>query len=156
MTHSRLDDPDLLPLRKSVTVPVSKSEAFTRFTADIAKWWPLSSHSVGGDDATGVVIEPRVGGSVYERQGDITHPWGAVLAWNPPHSFRMTWHPGRSPETAQEVEVRFIDAGSGTRIELVQTGWEKLGDAAPRTRMGYESGWNAVLAKLERWIRNGA
>jgi uncharacterized protein YndB with AHSA1/START domain len=57
----------------------------------------------------------------------------------------MTWHAGRGPETAQQLEIRFVAEDNGTRVELEQTGWEVLGDEAERTRANYASGWTEVL-----------
>jgi hypothetical protein len=47
--------------------------------------------------------------------------------------------------TAQEVEVRFTPAGSGTRVELEHRGWEKAGDRAMWLHERYAEGWPSVL-----------
>lgn len=57
----------------------------------------------------------------------------------------FSWHPGRTSDTAQRVEVTFEADGEHTRVTLVHTGWETLGDAAAETRDGYGSGWVPVL-----------
>jgi len=57
----------------------------------------------------------------------------------------FTWHPGREPDTAQDVEVRFIPLGQGTRLELTHTGWERLGEDAKKARRSYPLGWTYVL-----------
>jgi uncharacterized protein YndB with AHSA1/START domain len=129
-----------------VTVAWSREKAFRRFTAEIAKWWPMRTHSVGEDRTRDVVFEGRVGGRFYEvDEGGDTHTWGTVLAWDPPSLVRFTFHAGIEPEKAQEVEVRFVDAGTGTRLELTSTGWEKLGPMAKRARKGYDLGWAHIL-----------
>ena len=48
------------PVRKVVTVKASPERAFRRFTAEIARWWPLPSHSVGQTNAESVVMEAHV------------------------------------------------------------------------------------------------
>jgi uncharacterized protein YndB with AHSA1/START domain len=135
----------LPPVRKSLHVPWTPEASFTRFTADIAAWWPLRSHSVGGDRAETVVFEPRTGG-IYERiRGGEESTWGTVTAWEPPIRVAFTWHPGRPPASAQRVEVRFTPEGTGTRLELVHEGWETFGTMAARVRRGYGVGWAYVL-----------
>jgi hypothetical protein len=57
----------------------------------------------------------------------------------------FSWHPGRDPDTAQEVEVRFEPAEGGTRVELIHRGWEVLGPEAEQLREDYEGGWERVL-----------
>jgi hypothetical protein len=57
----------------------------------------------------------------------------------------FTWHPSRDAGTAQDVEVRFLPEGTGTRLELTSSGWERWGKNASRARRGYDVGWGYVL-----------
>lgn len=140
------------PLVKSVLVPWAPERAFTRFTAEMASWWPLRTHSVTGGRSVRCGIEPRVGGVVFEEAADGTrHVWGTVTAWEPPGRVAFTWHPARTPDTAQQVEVTFAPEGGGTRLVLTHTGWETLGRDAKKARRAYPLGWTYVLnCYLER------
>ena len=60
----------------------------------------------------------------------------------------MTWHPGRNPDAAQELEVRFVVEPDGTRVELEHRGWQQLGSEAKDARERYDSGWTLVLARF--------
>jgi hypothetical protein len=145
MMKTTARDP-LPPVRKSILVPWTPEASFRRFTAEIAAWWPLRSHSVGGDRAESVVFEDRVGGRIYERiRGGEESTWGTVTGWEPPGCVAFTWHPGHPPERAQQIEVRFTPEGTGTRLELVHEGWERFGAMAARVRRGYGVGWAYVL-----------
>jgi hypothetical protein len=87
-----------------------------------------------------------VGGQIRESiQGGDQAIWGTVLEWNPPGQVAFTWHPGKPASTAQRVELRFIQQGSGTRVELVHSGWEALGPLAKAAHRGYPLGWMYVL-----------
>jgi uncharacterized protein YndB with AHSA1/START domain len=124
----------------------SQQAAFRRFTAEISKWWPMRTHSVGEDRTRSVVFEDHVGGRIYEvDEGGETHTWGTILTWEPPTRLRFTWHPGQDPDLAQEIEVVFVAVGEGTRLELTHRGWEKLGKRARFARRGYNLGWAHVL-----------
>ena len=93
-----------------------------------------------------IVFEGRVGGRIVERARDGTEcVWGTVTAWEPPRRVAFTWHPGQAPETAQDVEVRFEAEGELTRVQLVHTGFERLGSEAKKARRGYPIGWAYVL-----------
>lgn len=139
----------LRPLRKSVTVRWSPEAAFRRFTDEIATWWPLRTHSVGGESTENVIFERRVGGRIYEvMRGGRTAVWGTVLEFDPPRHVAFSWHPGREPRTAQTVEVNFAAAGEGTLVELVHTGWENLGEEAREMRERYDGGWTFVLERF--------
>jgi uncharacterized protein YndB with AHSA1/START domain len=145
-TPSPRPTPPLSPLVKVVHVRATPEAAFRRFTAEMASWWPLASHSVGESEAETVVFEGRVGGRIVERmRAGRECVWGSVTAWDPPRRVAFTWHPGREPESAQDVEVRFAASGERTRVELVHTGFERLGHEARRARRGYPIGWTYVL-----------
>jgi uncharacterized protein YndB with AHSA1/START domain len=134
------------PLKQSIVVKRSPAEAFDIFTARFGAWWPYQQFSVHQADTRTCVFEPRLGGDVYEvAQAGTRVPWGKVIAWEPPHRFVMTWHPGRGVETSQEVELRFIAVADGTRVELEHRDWEKLGTNAMEERGNYEGGWTVVI-----------
>jgi len=134
------------PIRKSITVAVPRERAFAVFTRRMDAWWPFAGHSMFEEKSRGVAFDPRVGGLVEEIDLDGNRAaWGRLLAWDPPASFRMTWHPGREESSAQELEVRFIEVPEGTRVELEHRGWENLRERGAEARGGYDQGWGSVL-----------
>jgi len=138
----------LPPIEMSVNVACGADHAFHLFTEGLDTWWPLATHSCGRAEAASCVFEPEVGGRLYERlQDGQEHTWGHVLVFEPPHRVVFTWHPGRPPETAQEVELRFIPAGEQTRVELVHRGWERFGEGAAEMHGEYITGWGFVLGE---------
>ena len=138
----------IAPVRRTLGVPLTPEKAFRLFTADIASWWPLASHSVGQGKAETVIMEGRVGGRLYERAGNGgTADWGEVRVWDPPRRLVYSWHPGRQAGTAQEVELRFTGEGNKTRVELEHRGWDALDEKASAMRDNYDTGWNHVLGE---------
>jgi hypothetical protein len=148
MTQQQIEN-SLPPLVKRVTVPLSVEQAFRRFTEQMATWWPMETHSVGEKDTESVTFEGQVGGRIFEtlRSGD-TSVWGTVLVWEPFDRVVFTWHPGREPSSAQEVEVRFSAGDDQTEIVLTHRGWETFGDEASQMRNGYDKGWDFVLGRF--------
>lgn len=138
--------PYLEPIRKSVTLEKTPAEAFAVFTERFGSWWPRDQFSIHQANSAMCAIEPHVGGDIFEvSKGGERCIWGNVIAWEPPHRFAMKWHPGRPPDTAQEVELRFIATAGGTRVELEHRGWTKYGPDAAQAREGYEGGWATVF-----------
>ncbi len=136
------------PVVRSVDVGLPVAEAFDLFTRRIHLWWPTVTHSLGEARTRRVVMDPRVGGRLYEVLDDGTeHAWGAVLTWREPEEVAFTWHVGRPPDTAQTVTVTFSAAPPGTRIVLTHAGWEALGPDAAERRESYAHGWRTVLAR---------
>jgi uncharacterized protein YndB with AHSA1/START domain len=134
------------PVVKVIHVDCSPQDAFDRFTRDIHLWWPIQTHSVHGPQAASVAFEAYVGGRLLEISGDDDgEVWGSVTAWDAPNRLVFTWHVGRSPDTAQSVEVTFTASGLGTQVQLVHSGWERLGSNAERLRAEYDGGWNLVF-----------
>ena len=136
----------LPPVRAEIRVSWSPADSFQRFTSDIGRWWPTTSHSVGGKASTGVTLQPGVGGEIVEsiRGGREAH-WGTITDWDPPARLAFTWHPGRAASTGTRVEVRFVPDGTGTRVQLTHSGWEALGTLATTARRGYPIGWAFIL-----------
>ena len=133
------------PVVKTVTVRCPQDRAFRIFTADFGRWWPLQTHHLAPDPEA-CVFEGWKSGRVFERGADGGEGlWGRVEAWEPPRRLAFTWVVGSAKDAAQRVEVTFTPVGSGTRVELVHTGWEKLGDRAAAARDSYDKGWVTVF-----------
>jgi hypothetical protein len=78
-------DTDANSVRKVVSVQASQAVAWRVFTEQMGAWWPPAYYKIGKANAVDAVIEPRVGGSWYERGDDGSMcQWGSVLAWKPP------------------------------------------------------------------------
>jgi Activator of Hsp90 ATPase homolog 1-like protein len=148
MSNARAATFTVPPVEKSVLVPCNPVRAFQAFTAEIAQWWPIKTHSVSQAKATAVCIEPKVGGRVYETTEDGSElDWGQVLTWSPPRGFSMTWHPGRTADPHTVLELSFVAEASATRVRLVHRSWEALGQDAQAKRDDYNGGWDKIIAR---------
>jgi uncharacterized protein YndB with AHSA1/START domain len=143
------------PLQVRFEVACTVDDAFAAWTERIGTWWP-ADHTVSGDPAD-VVFEGRVGGRIYERthQGE-EHEWGVVTEWQPPQLLAYRWHLGRGPDTSTDVAVRFSTMDpETTRVEIEQTGWERLGNAAPEIRNRNREGWDSLIPPLRAALQKG-
>lgn len=139
------------PIRKSVTVPLSPGEAFDLFTADLASWWPVDTHSLSAGDGAlprSVTLEPREGGQIVEEKHDgSTAPWGRITSWEAGQRLGIAWHVGREESEATEVFVTFTPVETGTRVDLVHDGFAALGETATALAANYDTGWDLVLGR---------
>lgn len=143
---------ELAPVVKTLDVRRSADDAFRMFVHEAAHWWPLDTHALAPENntkAVGHIVEPRVGGRVYEVTEDgRKFEWGEVLAYEPGRRFSMTWQLGQAREESGEIDVRFEPVSDGVcRVTLTHTGWERLGDKGRDMREGYNMGWASVFGE---------
>ena len=73
--------------------------------------------------------------------------WATILVFEPPHRVVLEWTVNSSaPPT--EVEVRFMQDGDGTLVDLEHRGWERYEGGGADERGSYDSGWSGVLEKF--------
>ena len=133
------------PLRMDIELACPQEHAFATWTEHFARWWP-PGHTVTGNPAA-IVLEPRLGGRIYERTRDGQEiDWGEITAWDPPHGFAYLWHIRRDRADATDVEVRFVATRDDTtRMEITHNGWERLGAEAESWRDANRGGWAGLL-----------
>ncbi|MGZ4678199.1 MAG: SRPBCC domain-containing protein [Acidimicrobiia bacterium] len=134
------------PLRLSEEIECSAEHAFDVWTRRISTWWP-KGHSASGDPGTVVTLEAKLGGRIFERTSDGTEiDWGEITDWSPPQRLAYRWYIGRHPGEATDVELTFVALGERrTRLEIVHTGWERIGTGAESWRDANSGGWAALL-----------
>jgi uncharacterized protein YndB with AHSA1/START domain len=146
------------PIRRTVQVDAPVEDAWVVFTARIASWWPVKTHSLGKELVDTLVLEPRVGGRFYEVREDGSQvDWGTVLTWEPPARLAVEWTVASDDgEQPTEWEVRFSAENGGTRVDLEHRGWERLSVDGDERRASYDGGWPGVLAAFaEIPVRTG-
>jgi uncharacterized protein YndB with AHSA1/START domain len=146
-----MSDESIPPLRISLDVACSAEHAFHVWTARIASWWPRE-HRATAETQTEVLLEPRLGGRLYERTSSgLEVEWGEITTWEPPHRFVYLWHIRRDRADATEVDLRFVPtAPDATRVDIVHRGWERLGAGGSDWRERNLGGWNGILPSFVR------
>jgi len=134
------------PLRITLDLSCSPRHAFELWTTRTSMWWP-PSHTVSGRADVTIVIEPRVGGRIYERtpNGD-EHDWGQVTDWDPPTRITYLWHLRQDRADASEVDITFTPAHTtGTRMTIEHRGWDRLGARGAHQHELNRRGWDTLL-----------
>jgi hypothetical protein len=127
------------------TVDCPAAHAFTVWTARISAWWP-ADHTVGGVPGLEVVLEPGVGGRIFERSPDgVEQDWGEVTVWEPPRRLGYLWHLRRDRADATEVEITFTERDGATLVVIEHRGWDRLGALGPDWREANKGGWATLL-----------
>lgn len=142
----------IAPVRYSIVVDAPRERAFDVFTRGMDRWWPRD-HQIGKAPLAEVVIEPRVGGRLYERDTDGSEcDWGRVVAWEPPVRVVVSWQIGDEwqfdpdPAHGSEYEARFIaESPARTRLEFEHRHFERHGDAGQGIHDAVDKGWPTLL-----------
>jgi len=138
------------PVREEVVVDVPVERAFEVFTTEMGSWWPPEHHILQGELAE-MVLEPEVGGRIYDRGTDGTEcQWARVLVWEPPRrlvfswDITLQWSIETDPDRTSEVEITFTPEGPArTRVGLEHRNIHRHGD-------GWE-GMHAGVGGAEGW-----
>ncbi len=144
------------PLTVTFEVDCPVEHAFAVWTERIGAWWPRD-HTVSGRPDVEVVLEPRLGGRIFERAGDgAEHQWGQITLWEPPFRLSYQWHLQRPPVDATAVDIHFVarpDATTQVRIE--HRGWDEQAPGGDPWRERNRLGWQSVVPHYQRAIRTG-
>jgi len=134
------------PLRLSFQVDCGAEHAFETWTRRFGMWWPRD-HTVSGEPSAQVVLEPVLGGRIFERTQDGAEiDWGEIVAWEAPHRLGYLWHIRRDRSDATDVEITFVGLADGTtRVDIVHTGWERLGAQGQTWRDANAGGWKGLV-----------
>lgn len=144
-------------IRVSIDIAVAPEELFQIFVEDVDLWWKRGpAHRF---------FPPWKGRMRFEKNGETRlveqdpdnpkrrHVIGKVLVWEPgvhlTFEFRL---PNFSPEQATRVDVAFVPIETGTRIDLLHTGWETLPADHP-AHHGL-AGHARIMMKAQNWAGN--
>ncbi|MEW6060227.1 MAG: SRPBCC domain-containing protein [Actinomycetota bacterium] len=135
------------PLRLYFEVDCPAPHAFEVWTSDITRWWP-TEHTVTGRQALDIVLEPHVGGRIYERTaGGDELDWGEITQWEPPRRLAYRWHLREDGADAADVAVEFIQERAKTRIQIDHSGWWRMGAPDPRPDDASAAVWSIAGAE---------
>jgi uncharacterized protein YndB with AHSA1/START domain len=135
------------PIVKEIEIGAPSAVVFELFVTRFGDWWPRSRFSrTRGEAPTEVVLEPWLGGEIYEVGNNGNKLlWGSVTKIEPDRLIEMDWHLGRPTSTTVEVTFKPLPLDR-TQLRLVHRGWERLeAVGAAVERQGYEGGWDIIL-----------
>ena len=159
-----------LVIRRSIHIAAAPGrvwkefESFERFSA----WFGVL---VDEFDRNGVrramghrVLEytPEAGGwvemEVQADGGEVRRFGGKVLLYDPPRelTFEDAWLPNDTGEPPLLLTFLLTPVKDGTMVELLQHGFERLGERGPETHRGHEGGWTLRQLEALRRIVEGA
>ncbi|SMY08679.1 SRPBCC domain-containing protein [Flavimaricola marinus] len=137
--------PMIEPIEITTVLNTTPEAAFRAFTANVAAWWPVATHSIAGGR---VSIEPGVGGRIMETpETGPPNIWGRITEWTEFSRIRFTWYVGEGPDNGTDVLIEFLPTDDGRiGVTLIHSGWEHLAPTALTRHGNYTAGWTKILS----------
>ncbi|GGM14157.1 SRPBCC family protein [Nakamurella endophytica] len=152
-----MTDPDVPVVQRSIVVPVAADAAFTAFTDRFGDFKP-PEHNLLRAPIAETMLEPRVGGAIYDRAVDGSEcRWARILVFDPPQRLVFSWDIGPTwelesdPDHTSEVEIRFVAEGPArTRVELEHRNLDRHGPGwtGMRPAVAGDEGWPLYLRRF--------
>ena len=150
---------EMSKIERSVFIQAPRARVWRALTdlAEFSKWFGVSAEGrfvPGARLMMTVTIEGYAGMVFYLT----------VEKMEPMELFSWRWHPGSvepgidySKEPTTLVEFRFRDEAGGTRVTVVESGFEAI-SLARRAKVFEENtgGWEYQMAALEKYVRESA
>lgn len=144
-------------VHRQIVVEAPVERAFSVFVEQFGAIKP-PEHNILPVALADTVLEPQVGGHIYDRGVDGTEcHWARVLAYEPPHRLVISWdltpqfQIEPDPARTSEVEIRFTaETPARTRVELEHRHLERHGEGweAMRAALDSDDGWHEYLERL--------
>jgi uncharacterized protein YndB with AHSA1/START domain len=152
--------------RVTTYVDVSPQVAFEVFTDEVDLWWRRGPRFRGGGADSELSFQQDARGRrLIERGRDGVFELGRVLVWEPGARLVLEYRLRNfAPEERTEVEVRFEQRGTGTRVVLEHRGWETLrGDHPARHGLSGEAfgsmigrHWGDIITTFRQYAAAGS
>lgn len=138
---------DTAYLEMQFDIAAPKERVWQMMVTRTSDWWP-KEFSAGGKNTKRIVLEPRIGGRLYEDWGEGNGlTWYSVQSMDAPNMIEFL---GRTSKdfggpAIQIVELRLEAAGQGTRLTLVDTVFGAIDAEALKTDL--QGGWTNLFGE---------
>jgi uncharacterized protein YndB with AHSA1/START domain len=142
----------LLTVRRAIHIKAPPERVWEEFETfeRMASWWG-TGHRL-------VIYEPRQGGRIemeVEVDGTLRRFGGAITVFEPGRelTFEDNWTGPMAWPAPVMLTLRLTPALDGTIVELIEHGFERMGEQAAEIHSGLEGGWSVrQLAALRRIV----
>jgi len=120
---------------------------------EIGRWWHKDFYA--GPDPKGFILEPRLGGRMYEDWGNGAGAvWYFVTEIDPPRSLGLSGHMPAAFGGPATSLLRLVlrPEGDGTVLQLADSELRKVTEKA---RAALEEGWRMLFGELKAYVEAG-
>jgi DNA-binding transcriptional ArsR family regulator/uncharacterized protein YndB with AHSA1/START domain len=121
---------------------------------ETGRWWHKDFYA--GSSPQGFILEPELGGRMYEDWGDGAGAiWYLVTEIDPPRTLGLSGHMPAAfggPATSL-VRIALQSDGDGTLFQLTDSEFRKVTD---KTHASLADGWRQLFNELKAWVETAA
>lgn len=140
----------VVEVRLEVRIAAPPARVWAGLTKDAGRWWPREF--LTRPDAKRFVVEPRVGGRVYEDAGGGEGlVWYTVVGVEEPKRLVLSGElfPSFGGPAGLQTTFALEPDGAGTRVRFEEIVFGRVSKKAARS---LEKGWNLLLGRhLREW-----
>ena len=145
ITHMTRLDAHAVKYAFDVEIKASPEKVWNLLTHDIQLWWPAHFHS--SEDTKRFTLEPRVGGMIFEDQGDGNGVlWGTILQFDAGKrlQFKGTLFPdyGGPGDYHLSIALKPTDDGCLLKVDYALCGY-----ITDENAKSLETGWKELFGE---------
>ena len=133
-----------------IPINASRKQVWKTLIEEPGQWWPKDFY--GCAETKSFVIEPKVGGRVYEDAGGGAGLlWYTVVTLVPESKLQLAGHmfPGCGGPSVSQLTLELEDVNKGTKLTLRDS---THGLLSPDAEKSLDSGWNYVFGALKALV----
>jgi len=142
----------VMRIEQQVAIDAPPARVFEALTKRLSAWW--GAPYLIGVGARDLIVEPRLGGRVYEDWGGGAGAlWATVTSIRKNEHIEWTGRIGMGGAVIGVVMYRLEPSENGTVLRLSH---RAAGDLAPETERNYSRGWQDLLGtRLRAFLEEG-
>jgi uncharacterized protein YndB with AHSA1/START domain len=151
MTESVATSLGIGQVELEIPVEAPRERVWKAFVEEIGQWWLKDFYA--GPNAQAFVLEPRLGGRMYEDWGDGAGLlWYTVIGIDPPRSLDLAGHltPAFGGPAKTYLRIAFEEDGGRTRLKISDS---IFGRVTPASAEQFRAGWEMLFGQgLKAWV----
>ena len=141
-TDASRQAPRLAKIESEVRIEAPPARVFEALTTRLDAWWQFRVR-----DESSIVVEPRIGGRIFEDWGEGRGVlYGTIAQYDPPHSFCSAGVNGW--KSATFITWHRLEPASDGRATILKKSMQFYGDVTDDFVAGMEQGNRAIMEKL--------
>jgi len=143
----------LVRVEQEIAIAAAPERVWQALVEETGRWWPKDFYA--GASAKNFIVEPRLGGRMYEDWGNGTGAtWYTVTEVAPPRSLGLAGHypPVFGGPSTSILRLELVPSEAGTVLQISASEFRAVSD---NTFTSLDEGWRTLFGCLKEYVENG-